>query len=146
MSVWGGWGGGLVQSGAPGQWLRPMAQRRAQHALTGTLTTVPSSGPNCQTNINECASNPCLNQGTCIDDVAGYKCNCLLPYTGEGGGEGGGLGRPLDEGAVVAVGCVVAFTRLPCLRARQPLPEVLLCIRGLRPAAFGPRCQMSINK
>lgn len=39
-------------------------------------------GPNCQTNINECASNPCLNQGTCIDDVAGYKCNCVLPYTG----------------------------------------------------------------
>lgn len=39
-------------------------------------------GPNCQTNINECASNPCLNQGTCIDDVAGYKCNCMLPYTG----------------------------------------------------------------
>ena len=39
-------------------------------------------GPNCQTNINECASNPCLNQGSCIDDVAGYKCNCLLPYTG----------------------------------------------------------------
>lgn len=43
-----------------------------------------SLGPNCQTNINECASNPCLNQGTCIDDVAGYTCNCLLPYTGEG--------------------------------------------------------------
>lgn len=41
-----------------------------------------NAGPNCQTNINECASNPCLNQGTCIDDVAGYKCNCLLPYTG----------------------------------------------------------------
>jgi len=41
-----------------------------------------TSGPNCQTNINECASNPCLNQGTCIDDVAGYKCNCVLPYTG----------------------------------------------------------------
>lgn len=41
-----------------------------------------TAGPNCQTNINECASNPCLNQGTCIDDVAGYKCNCLLPYTG----------------------------------------------------------------
>ena len=53
-----------------------------------TLTSVCASsnlgdlGPNCQTNINECASNPCLNQGTCIDDVAGYKCNCLLPYTG----------------------------------------------------------------
>lgn len=49
------------------------------------LSAVPfPPGPNCQTNINECASNPCLNQGTCIDDVAGYKCNCLLPYTGEG--------------------------------------------------------------
>lgn len=44
-----------------------------------------NAGPNCQTNINECASNPCLNQGTCIDDVAGYTCNCLLPYTGKGG-------------------------------------------------------------
>lgn len=54
--------------------------------VMGTLTTVPlSPGPNCQTNINECASNPCLNQGTCIDDVAGYKCNCLLPYTGGAG-------------------------------------------------------------
>lgn len=42
-----------------------------------------SSGPNCQTNINECASNPCLNQGTCIDDVAGYQCICLPPYAGE---------------------------------------------------------------
>lgn len=40
------------------------------------------AGPNCQTNINECTSNPCLNQGKCIDGVAGYKCNCILPYTG----------------------------------------------------------------
>lgn len=40
------------------------------------------AGPNCQTNINECACNPCLNQGKCIDGVAGYKCNCVLPYTG----------------------------------------------------------------
>uniref|UniRef100_A0A8C3XC95 Neurogenic locus notch homolog protein 1 n=1 Tax=Catagonus wagneri TaxID=51154 RepID=A0A8C3XC95_9CETA len=50
--------------------------------VVATLTAAPSPGPNCQTNINECASSPCLNQGTCIDDVAGYKCNCLLPYTG----------------------------------------------------------------
>ena len=73
--------------------------------VTATLTAVPPSpGPNCQTNINECASNPCLNQGTCIDDVAGYKCNCLLPYTGEGGAWrrgrglewGRGLGRPWE--------------------------------------------------
>uniref|UniRef100_A0A8C1RDL0 Neurogenic locus notch homolog protein 1 n=1 Tax=Cyprinus carpio TaxID=7962 RepID=A0A8C1RDL0_CYPCA len=48
-----------------------------------TLCVFLRLGPNCQTNINECASNPCLNQGTCIDDVAGFKCNCMLPYTGE---------------------------------------------------------------
>lgn len=63
-----------------------------------------SPGPNCQTNINECASNPCLNQGTCIDDVAGYKCNCLLPYTGDrgrglqcGGRADSGPGQPEGE-------------------------------------------------
>uniref|UniRef100_A0A8C7WHN7 Neurogenic locus notch homolog protein 1 n=1 Tax=Oncorhynchus mykiss TaxID=8022 RepID=A0A8C7WHN7_ONCMY len=69
----------------------PCIHGRCQDLLNGksaTLTHVCSLipghalGPNCQTNINECASNPCLNQGTCIDDVAGYKCNCLLPYTG----------------------------------------------------------------
>lgn len=66
--------------------------------VTATLTAVPPSpGPNCQTNINECASNPCLNQGTCIDDVAGYKCNCLLPYAGEGGAWGRGLGHPRER-------------------------------------------------
>lgn len=48
----------------------------------GVVSDLTHVGPNCQTNINECASNPCLNQGTCIDDVAGYKCVCMLPYTG----------------------------------------------------------------
>lgn len=41
-----------------------------------------SIGYNCQVNIDECASNPCLNQGTCFDDVSGYTCQCALPYTG----------------------------------------------------------------
>ena len=84
--------------------------------VTATPTAFPlSPGPNCQTNINECASNPCLNQGTCIDDVAGYKCNCLLPYTGMGGawraGAGpvvwagpGGQGRGLWCGRVWSAG------------------------------------------
>lgn len=80
----GEWPGRLLGRGRPG--LGRHTDRRLR-----------SAGPNCQTNINECASNPCLNQGTCIDDVAGYKCNCLLPYTGEGGaGRSTPLGgRPL---------------------------------------------------
>lgn len=47
-----------------------------------------SAGYNCQVNIDECASNPCLNQGTCFDDVSGYTCHCVLPYTGESRGPG----------------------------------------------------------
>lgn len=54
----------------------------ANHHLNWNVFNLLHAGPNCQNNINECASNPCLNQGTCIDDVAGYKCNCILPYTG----------------------------------------------------------------
>lgn len=63
-----------------GLWLSRVNAQGRGAGLTTLAPLLP--GPNCQTNINECASNPCLNQGTCIDDVAGYKCNCPLPYTG----------------------------------------------------------------
>lgn len=33
-------------------------------------------------NIDECASNPCLNGGTCLDQVGGYICNCSDEYMG----------------------------------------------------------------
>ena len=26
--------------------------------------------------IDECASNPCQNGGTCVDDINTYNCNC----------------------------------------------------------------------
>ena len=32
--------------------------------------------------INECTSNPCLNGGTCVDQVNGYVCNCQDGYGG----------------------------------------------------------------
>lgn len=34
------------------------------------------------TDINECASNPCQNAGTCRDGINGYICNCAGGYTG----------------------------------------------------------------
>src|SRR4051812_2744427 len=62
------------------------------------------SGINCQTNINgssvadfvifarllteccsacaECASSPCRNGATCIDQVNAFYCNCVLGYSG----------------------------------------------------------------
>ena len=32
--------------------------------------------------IKECNSAPCLNGGSCIDLLSGYKCNCMAGYTG----------------------------------------------------------------
>ena len=32
--------------------------------------------------INECESNPCHNQGTCRDEVNGHSCKCPQGYTG----------------------------------------------------------------
>ncbi|KAL4239882.1 Calcium ion binding [Mactra antiquata] len=39
------------------------------------------SGKNCQTNVNECANNPCVN-GECIDDIGFYTCDCDDKYSG----------------------------------------------------------------
>ena len=32
--------------------------------------------------IDECASDPCMNDGTCTDLVNGFSCNCTGNYTG----------------------------------------------------------------
>ena len=34
------------------------------------------------TDINECSSNPCLNGGSCTDQVNGYICKCRPRYAG----------------------------------------------------------------
>ena len=31
--------------------------------------------------IDECASNPCMNGGTCIDEVNSFSCSCIPGYT-----------------------------------------------------------------
>lgn len=36
----------------------------------------------CEVNINECASEPCENAGTCEDLVNGYHCYCADGFTG----------------------------------------------------------------
>lgn len=35
------------------------------------------TGPRCEININECESNPCHNQGTCLDERGAFRCVCM---------------------------------------------------------------------
>lgn len=43
-------------------------------------------GPHCETNVDDCAENPCQNGGECYDEVDGYSCQCLEGYEGENNG------------------------------------------------------------
>uniref|UniRef100_A0A3B4AQ58 Sushi, nidogen and EGF-like domain-containing protein 1 n=1 Tax=Periophthalmus magnuspinnatus TaxID=409849 RepID=A0A3B4AQ58_9GOBI len=40
------------------------------------------TGRRCQIDVNECASNPCQNGGTCEDLINSFVCQCLPGYTG----------------------------------------------------------------
>lgn len=40
------------------------------------------SGTRCETDINECASLPCLNGGTCVDRTGSFTCSCPAAYSG----------------------------------------------------------------
>lgn len=40
------------------------------------------TGAQCQSNINECASQPCLHNSTCIDQVNGFFCECGPTFSG----------------------------------------------------------------
>lgn len=53
-------------------------------AMTKAVTFVPylSTGKNCEMNINECESNPCVH-GKCIDMIDKFICHCDVPYTGD---------------------------------------------------------------
>lgn len=57
-------------------------------------------GVHCQINVNDCASQPCKNGGTCRDLDGDYNCRCPSPYVGKQcqlpcisllGMEGGGI-------------------------------------------------------
>ncbi|XP_072027809.1 uncharacterized protein [Amphiura filiformis] len=41
------------------------------------------SGDRCEINNNECRSNPCQNNGRCIDNINAFMCRCPAPYKGD---------------------------------------------------------------
>jgi len=41
------------------------------------------TGDTCETNVDDCASNPCSNNGVCQDGVNAYTCACTADYSGQ---------------------------------------------------------------
>lgn len=41
------------------------------------------TGEHCETDWNDCWSNPCHNGATCIDQVADYNCTCPPGFRGK---------------------------------------------------------------
>lgn len=40
------------------------------------------AGIDCEVNIDECLSEPCLQDGTCIDGINHYTCDCKSGFFG----------------------------------------------------------------
>ena len=40
-------------------------------------------GNHCELNIDDCKSNPCQNDATCIDGIANYTCSCADGFEGD---------------------------------------------------------------
>ena len=40
------------------------------------------AGLNCETNIDDCLTSPCLNDGVCVDGVDMFSCNCTDDWMG----------------------------------------------------------------
>src|SRR6185437_5926854 len=60
----------------------PMAATVLIVSMDLTVHAHRASGTQCQTDIEECASRPCQNTGTCVDGVNEFTCICRDGYTG----------------------------------------------------------------
>lgn len=62
----------------------PCVYGTCTYDTTGYTCTCTSgySGVNCDSEINECLSNPCNNGGTCSDQLDGFTCTCTTSYSG----------------------------------------------------------------
>ena len=50
------------------------------HKLTNSILEI--EGTSCETQIDECSSDPCANGASCVDWLDLYYCTCAAGYTG----------------------------------------------------------------
>ena len=53
--------------------------------ISNSIPTSGFEGTTCETEINECVSQnvTCLHEGTCVDEILGYRCECHCAFTGD---------------------------------------------------------------
>ena len=86
-------------------------------------------GENCDINVNECQSNPCLNQGQCVDKINGFECRCLPGYRG----------RLCEEDVNECVSS-------PCLHGGQCTDLINDYSCRCKPGWYGKRCQTDVDE
>ena len=50
--------------------------------MISLIIIVGTAGDNCETDLNECSTNPCDNEGMCQNLVNSFKCHCAAGYGG----------------------------------------------------------------
>ncbi|XP_023267421.1 protein eyes shut homolog [Seriola lalandi dorsalis] len=83
----------------------------------------------CEIDTNECSSNPCQNQGDCVDGVNSYSCDCKMGFAGHHCEE------DINE-----------CTSSPCHNAGicEDLVNEFRCI--CPPGYFGTLCDLDVNE
>ncbi|XP_064792399.1 protein eyes shut homolog [Oncorhynchus masou masou] len=133
-----GWIGEFCQYGGNACLIYPDSCMNGATCITTSQPTAPPQyrcicRPHCETEINQCFSNPCLHNGTCLDSVGFYKCRCPPGFLGQ-------------KCEVDVDACTLPNTTCPrnthCLDLPDGLKYTcrLLCPPNIQPCANGGRC------
>lgn len=98
----------------------PSTLFRPIHPITGLRCRCPQgfTGDYCETEINLCYSNPCLNGGICTRKEGGYTCVCRQHFSGECPGLCGTQASGSLDVTVTMAGCSSQWgggCQSPCL-------------------------------
>lgn len=114
----------------------PSTLFRPIHPITGLRCRCPQgfTGDYCETEINLCYSNPCLNGGICTRKEGGYTCVCRQHFSGECPGPWGTQARRSLDVAVTVAGRAlpsgVVGVRAPVCPQRFGSAPSSLCFHG----------------